>query len=160
MRAKKSIKADVDRHKGLFFRTGLLLSILFVIWAFRLQQKKKHSFKYWNELEDETLEIPPIDFPDKKMEQPKPQAFKLNKKDDDEDVDNSQSEKFNSDFNPFDPDLIIEVPVEKYTGPTERIFTIPEKMPMFPGGEEALFAFLKDNIVYPQIERKLVFREQ
>jgi protein TonB len=155
MRAKKSKKADVDRHKGLFFRTGLLLSFLFVIWAFRFTTEEKslvlNNGMNW---EDETLEIPPIDFPEKKLEQPKPQAFKLNEKDDDEEVNDSQNKLLVTDFNIFDTANFIFDSFETYTGPTEPIVGIAEKMPDFPGGERALFEYLKANIVYPEMERE------
>jgi len=36
----------------------------------------------------------------------------------------------------------------------EEIFTIVEDMPSFPGGEEALFKYLAQNIKYPQIAKE------
>jgi protein TonB len=36
----------------------------------------------------------------------------------------------------------------------DKVFTIVEKMPQFPGGEEALYQYLSTNIKYPLKERK------
>lgn len=45
---------------------------------------------------------------------------------------------------------VIEEEVEEYKPPAE-IFVIVEEMPEFPGGTEALFKYVYDNIQYPQI---------
>ena len=36
----------------------------------------------------------------------------------------------------------------------DEVFTIVEQMPEFPGGQDALFAYLAKNIHYPDAERK------
>jgi protein TonB len=49
----------------------------------------------------------------------------------------------------------IELPPEPVVEPEEeKIFTIVDEMPVFPGGEEKLFAFLRSNIVYPPVARE------
>jgi protein TonB len=45
---------------------------------------------------------------------------------------------------------VVEEEVEEYKPPAE-VFVIVEEMPEFPGGTEALFKFIYDNIQYPQI---------
>jgi len=42
-----------------------------------------------------------------------------------------------------------EEEVEEYK-PTAEVFVIVEEMPTFPGGTEALFKFIYDNIEYPR----------
>ncbi|MBA3899145.1 MAG: energy transducer TonB [Bacteroidetes bacterium] len=51
---------------------------------------------------------------------------------------------------PGDKTLIFKVvkPVNNAIA-VEEIFTIPEQMPVFPGGEAALFNYLSKNISYP-----------
>ena len=38
--------------------------------------------------------------------------------------------------------------------PKPKVFTIVEVMPEFPGGEQALYAFIRDNIAYPTVARE------
>ncbi|MFY0675439.1 MAG: energy transducer TonB [Bacteroidia bacterium] len=38
--------------------------------------------------------------------------------------------------------------------PQEEVFQVVEKMPQFPGGQEALVKFLQTNIKYPEEDRK------
>ena len=44
---------------------------------------------------------------------------------------------------------VVEAPVVK----EPEIFTIVEQSPEFPGGEQALYKYLRDNINYPNMER-------
>ena len=44
---------------------------------------------------------------------------------------------------------VVEEEVEEYKPPAE-VFVIVEEMPSFPGGNEALFKFIYDNIEYPR----------
>lgn len=49
----------------------------------------------------------------------------------------------------------IDLPPEPVVDSDEgRIFTIVDEMPVFPGGEEKLFAFLRSNIKYPPSARE------
>jgi TonB family protein len=40
------------------------------------------------------------------------------------------------------------------TAPDDRVFTFIDEMAQFPGGEKAMFAFIKDNVKYPKEDRK------
>ena len=56
----------------------------------------------------------------------------------------------------FDIDLIVDIPdpVEPTTPvETEPPVTWAQHMPAFPGGEEAMFEFIRDNIKYPPAAR-------
>lgn len=49
----------------------------------------------------------------------------------------------------------IELPPEPVVDPDEgKIFTIVEEMPSFPGGENKLFEYLRNNIKYPPVARE------
>ena len=50
-----------------------------------------------------------------------------------------------------------EVPVISTHEPDQgeqQVFTIVERMPEFPGGEEAMFRYIRENLKYPEEERK------
>lgn len=36
----------------------------------------------------------------------------------------------------------------------EMVFLVVDEMPAFPGGQEALFKYLTDNVIYPQIAKE------
>ena len=38
---------------------------------------------------------------------------------------------------------------------TEKVYTVVETMPMYPGGEDSLFAFLGRNMKYPVVAQEL-----
>ncbi|MCB0769836.1 MAG: energy transducer TonB [Flavobacteriales bacterium] len=54
---------------------------------------------------------------------------------------------------PGTPVEVIGIPEPGADGP-EQVFTIVERMPEFPGGHEAMFRFIQENLKYPQEERK------
>ena len=49
---------------------------------------------------------------------------------------------------------IIDVPSEPVVQEEEKIFTVVEEMPGFPGGEEKLFDYLRKNIKFPPVARE------
>lgn len=49
---------------------------------------------------------------------------------------------------------IVDVPSEPVVQEEEKIFTVVEEMPGFPGGEEKLFEYLRKNIKYPPVARE------
>ena len=49
----------------------------------------------------------------------------------------------------------IDLPPEPIVDPDEgKIFTIVDEMPLFPGGEEKLYEFMRNNIIYPAVARE------
>lgn len=48
----------------------------------------------------------------------------------------------------------IEAPIVEEEEEVEQVFTIAEKMPEFPGGPQALFKYLNDNVKYPVIAQE------
>jgi protein TonB len=49
---------------------------------------------------------------------------------------------------------IIDVPTDPVVVEEEKVFTVVEEMPTFPGGEEQLFKYLRNNIKFPAVARE------
>ncbi|MFA7402173.1 MAG: energy transducer TonB [Bacteroidales bacterium] len=156
MELKKSIKADLERRKPIFFQIGIFLSLLIVLAMFELfgtSEKDAVAFEYSGAIVTEDVilqteqpkELPPPP--------PAPMTTTIIEIIDD-------NIKIESDFEvdaESDESTVTQeyeyveyVPEEVQE---EEIFVVVEESPEFPGGEEARLQFLRDNIVYPRIAR-------
>jgi protein TonB len=156
MELKKSIKADLEWRKPIFFQIGIFLSLLIVLAMFELfgtSEKEAVEFEYSGAIVTEDVilqteqpkELPPPP--------PAPMTTTIIEIIDD-------NIKIESDFEvdaESDESTVTQeyeyveyVPEEVQE---EEIFVVVEESPEFPGGEEARKQFLRDNIVYPRIAR-------
>lgn len=159
MEAKKSPKADLENKKGLFFEGGLVLILCVSLVAFNIKSydKKEVSFSQRTaEFEvDETVfqtaeELPPPPPP----EQPEV-TTELKVVEDDAVIENEVGIVDMGDNANQAQEEVVPVQVEEeVVEQEEEIFVFVEENPSFPGGEEALYAFLRDNIKYPQLARE------
>mgnify|MGYP001766068090 CR=1 FL=1 len=151
METRKSPKADLEKKRTFFLQTGLIIAISLALVAFewRTPYGNPVVFPDSGGIEPETdfIEIVPM----KKPEPPKPQNVTLLKI-----VDTSTD-----DFPEIDiiTEIGLDEKLEPYVLPkyTEEvpdnsdpeILYIAQEMPSFPGGESALFDYLRRNIDYP-----------
>jgi protein TonB len=49
---------------------------------------------------------------------------------------------------------IVDVPEDPVVVEEDKVFTVVEEMPTFPGGEEKLFDYLRKNIKFPPVARE------
>lgn len=142
----------LERKRGVLFQTGMIIALSFVLLAFEwktpvsYRNLGNHTTGYFI---DE--EIVPVTVQKEKLIPPKPapvtqiKIIPNNIKVDDVvivDVEVNQKTV----IEPYVPVLVPEDPV-----PGEDILLrIAEKMPEFPGGLEALYRYLTDNIKYPE----------
>lgn len=154
MDAKKDKRKNLERYKSIFFQSGLLISLAFILFAFEWKSFESGNDNYINSnfvLLDE--ELPPI-IQDKKIEQKVERQDLKVVKDDEEvkkDVDinaeDNQKKKVSTYVpikdDPFEPE--IKDPI---------IYRVVEDMPSFPGGEEAMFNYLSRNINYPVVAKQ------
>lgn len=158
MELKKSVKADLERRKSLFFELGLCVALALTLMAFELigpREKQEETFQTQAVLIDEEMivntkreETPPppppaapmtstvIDIVNDNMVLENDASF------DSEYDENEATETFDI------QDNVVEEVVE------DEIFTVVEKEPAFPGGEDALYEYIGKNIVYPRQARE------
>ncbi|NLE64292.1 MAG: energy transducer TonB [Bacteroidales bacterium] len=156
MELKKSIKADLEWRKPIFFQIGIFLSLLIVLAMFELfgtSEKDAVEFEYSGAIVTEDVilqteqpkELPPPP--------PAPMTTTIIEIIDD----NIRIETdFEVDAESDESTVTQEYEYVEYVPEEvqeEEIFVVVEESPEFPGGEEARLQFLRDNIVYPRIAR-------
>lgn len=157
MQVKKSQRASLEDKKLIYVLMGFVfvLSVCYVAFEWTEKEVTKYEVTDTEFLFEEEVEIqqtsqqetPPPPPP------PAPQEVEvLNVVEDDVETEsieiNTEDEK--------DVEVVIAPPVEAPEEEEEEevIFMVVETMPEFPGGQQALFKFLSDNVKYPVIAQE------
>ena len=156
MEVKKSPKADLEGNKTIFFEIGLVIALAMLLLAFEWKAETAVEEAFVAPPEEEVEEeIIPITMQMRTPPPPPPPAPRLTDlidivEDDTEieeqleiedveaDVENKEAVNYDYDGEYGDED----------TGEDE-IFVFVEDNPEFPGGEQALYRWLKKNLRYP-----------
>lgn len=152
MELKKSVNANLENKKAMYFLVGMLLSLGIVLIAFEWTKYEGEAASLGDLdiiLEEEemipiTQQQPPPPPP------PPPQTTIIEIVEDDEEIE----EELEIEDTEIDEEEIvefIEMPEEVAVEP--QIFHIVEEQPQFPGGEKALFEFLGKETKYPAIAK-------
>lgn len=152
MELKKSVDANLENKKVMYFLIGMLLSLGVVLVAFE-----------WNEYQGEVAQLGDLDITLEEEEMipitqqqppppppPPPQTTIIEIVEDDEEL---EEELEIEDTEADEEDIVefIDIPEEVAVEP--QIFHIVEEQPEFPGGEKALFEFLGKETKYPAIAK-------
>jgi periplasmic protein TonB len=147
MKIKKSLKADIDRLSSLFFHTGVVISLLIVIAAFRWEtylNNEPYIPEIESEVDNEIIDVTRI----KTHTPPKPpQPVKISQ------VDPQTAEEYIEPEEVLIEEIIypdfpdIEV-IERFIDP--EIVELADKMPEFDGN---IHKFILKNISYPENEK-------
>ena len=156
MQLKKSPKASLEDKKFTYVLMGLILVLSICYVAFEWTEKEVTKYEVAEDLafideeidiQQTTQETPPP---------PPPPAVQevevLNVVEDDVETEtieiNTEDDK--------DVEVVIAPPVEAPVEEEEEetIFMVVESMPEFPGGQQALFKFLAENVKYPVIAQE------
>lgn len=156
MDVKKSPKAKLEDKRMLFLLMGfvMVLSLLYIGLEWTNSEVKVYDvansdFLLEDEIEIQTTqeELPPPPPP------PVPDVIEeLNIVEDD-----VKTETIKIDTEDNKDKIVISAPVAAPTVVEEEdnvVFQVVETMPTFPGGDQALFKFLSDNIRYPVIAQE------
>ena len=157
MDVKKSPKASLEDKKMLFVMMGLVmvLSLLYIGFEWTDKEITVYAATDTSLLAEEEIEVvqtaqelPPPPPP------PAPEIVEiLNVVEDNVEV---ASVEINTEDN---KDKVVAISAPVTSAPIEEeednvIFQVVEKMPSFPGGDGALYAFLAQNIQYPEIAKR------
>ena len=156
MQLKKSPKASLEDKKLVFVLMGLVLVLSICYVAFEWTEKEVTKYEVSDsdfffeeeiDIQQTTQETPPP---------PPPPAVQevevLNVVEDDVETEtieiNTEDDK--------DVEVVIAPPVEAPVEEEEEevIFMVVESMPEFPGGQQALFKYLAENVKYPVIAQE------
>lgn len=157
MELKKSIKADLECKKPIFFQIGIFVALVLVLAMFELfgsKEKEVVSFDYGAAIETEDIILQTEQQKEVAPPPPAPMTTTVIEIIDDNirietdfEVDAESDQSMVTQEYEY-VDYVDEAPVEE-----EEIFVIVEENPEFPGGEEARIKFLQDNIVYPSVAK-------
>ena len=156
MQIKKSVKASLEDKKFTYLLMGFVfvLSICFVALEWTEKEVTKYEVQDMDFRIEEEIEIqqtsqdvtPPPPPP------PVQEVEVLNVVEDEKEVAHVE---INTEENK--EEIIIAPPVEEVVEEEEEeqvIFMVVETMPEFPGGQQALFKYLSENVKYPVIAQE------
>lgn len=154
---KKSQKGDIDRKRSSFILIGLVIVLGLIYASFELFASQDKQELVIDDMEDVIIVEDDVLATDQTPPPPPPQVAQqqeviLNIVED--------NIKVNTDFD-FSQDFDEDAEVEEYT-PIDIVEEVvedtppvrfAEKMPEPIGGMDALYGFLRDNLVYPEVAR-------
>lgn len=158
MELKKNPKADLEKRRGLYLEIGLVVILVAALVAFNVKsydKEEKVQFERQASEEQEEIiiqtqqeELPPPPPP----EQPEV-STEFEVVEDEAEIKNELV--VNAEVTEETKNIeITPVKIEEEEEEEEvQIFTVVENDPEFPGGMEALYKYLRDNIKYPQLAR-------
>lgn len=158
MRLRKNPGVDLDKKRKIFLEIGFIVTLLLVLAAFEYRSYEKNTVDlHYSKGENISEELPPVTM-DKKLEAPPPintTVIEL--------VDNNIRELL---VDPeidvgFDEDERIPIYVPEKDKKDEEIpddipyVAIPGIKAQFPGGTGAFHQYLKKNLNYPDLAKKM-----
>ena len=156
MQLKKSPKASLEDKKLVYVLMGLVLVLSICYVAFEWTEKEVTKYVVTEDVawQDEELDIQQTtqETPPPPPPAPIQEVEVLNVVEDDVEVEeieiNTEDDK--------DVEVVIAPPVEAPVEEEEEevIFMVVESMPEFPGGQQALFKYLAENVKYPVIAQE------
>lgn len=158
METRKSDKANLENKRFLFLEIGFIFTLAFLYLAFEYKSYEKVIYQNIQRVADNiSEEIIPIT--EQKVKppppQPPPQVTILNVVDDDVEVENEivVDAEFDEDVAMQEYVFVVELEEEEEVE-EEQIFLVVENMPEYPGGEEAMYQFIGQNIEYPRMAKE------
>lgn len=159
MELKKNPKADLEKRRGLYLEIGLVVILAASLIAFNVKSYDKDEStgfeRQAEQVEEEIIIQTDIQQP---PPPPPPEAPEVTTiievVSDDKEIEKEVT--FSSEVTDDTKNIaIVPVQIEEEEDETETpIFTVVENEPEFPGGMEALYKYLAQNIKYPQLARE------
>ena len=155
MQVKKSEKASLEKDKLVYVLMGLVFVLRLVYVALEWTEKEVTKYEVTDteflfeeevEIQQTSQETPPP---------PPPPAVQevevLNVVED-----NVETESIEVNTEETEQEVVIAAPVEAPVEEEEEevVFVVVESMPEFPGGQQALFKYLSENVKYPVIAQE------
>lgn len=158
MELKKNPKADLEKRRGLYLEIGLVVILFACLVAFNIKSSDaEETTVFQREAVDEPEELiintPPEELPPP----PPPEAPEVTTEfqvvEDDKVIENELVVNAQVDENTQNIEITPVQFEEEEEVEETTIFTVVENDPEFPGGMEALYKYLAQNIKYPQLAR-------
>ncbi len=158
MELKKNPKADLEKRRGLYLEIGLVVILAAALMALEVKSyDKEEKEQFVREASEEQEEIIIQTQQDELPPPPPPEQPEVTTEfevvEDDKEITNElvvdaevKEETKNIEITP----VVVE---EEEEEEEQQIFTVVENDPEFPGGMDALYKYLAQNIKYPQLAR-------
>ena len=160
MELKKNPKADLEKRRGLYLEIGLVVILVASLVAFNVKSYDQEQVEVvqrtaMDEVEDIVIQTQQEELPPPPPPEAPEVVTELNIIEDDAKSDNEIG-IVNAEVTDKTENIeITPVVVEQEEEEDEQvIFQIVENDPEFPGGLEAMYKFLAQNIKYPQLARE------
>ncbi len=154
MQLKKSPQASLEDKKLTYVLVGLVfvLSVCYVAFEWTEKEVTKYDVADMEFAFEEELDIQQTQQENTPPPPPPPvqEVEVLNVVEDDVET---EAIEINSEDNNTDT-VVIAPPVQVEEEEEEVVFVIVETMPEFPGGQQALFKYLSENVKYPAIAQE------
>jgi protein TonB len=155
MKAKKNFKKDITHYRVIFFQIGIIISLSIILLAFEWKTYENNEIMIVSaaatQIDSEIIIYTKQDLP--KPPQMKITEIKTTSNDDievDDVVDLLNIENGKNDLNAIVPVEIVDDPIADI----DTFVLIPEITPQFPGGFQAMYEYIKDNLKYTDIAKK------
>ena len=158
MELKKNPKADLEKRRGLYLEIGLVVILFACLVAFNIKSTDaEETTVFQREAVDEPEELiintPPEELPPPPPPEAPEVTTVLEIVSDDKVIENELVVNAEVDENTQNIEIApVQIEEEEEVEET-TIFTVVENDPEFPGGMEALYKYLAQNIKYPQLAR-------
>lgn len=160
MELKKNPKADLEKRKGIYIELGLIIALAAALVAFNVKSYDQEEIEVTERtVIDEVEEIVLQTQQEETPPPPEPEAPEVITEV--HVIDNNQES--DNEIGIINMDLTDDIemgeavaaaPEEEEEIKEDIVYVVVEQVAEFPGGEEALYKYLKDNIVYPNIARQ------
>lgn len=159
MELKKNPKADLEKRRGLYLEIGLVVILAASLIAFNVKSYDKDEStgfeRQAEQVEEEIIIQTDIQEPPPPPPPETPEVTTIIEVvSDDKEIEKDVN--FSTEVTDETKNIaIVQVQIEEEEDETEtQIFTVVENEPEFPGGMEALYKYLAQNIKYPQLARE------
>ena len=159
MELKKNPKADLEKRRGLYLEIGLVVILAATLVAFEVksydsEEETAFQREVIEEVEEQIIQTDIVEPPPPPPPEVPEVTTLINVVDDEQKIENDFV--VNAEVTEETKNVeITQVKVEEEEEVAEEpIFTVVESEPEFPGGMEALYKYLAQNIKYPQLARE------
>ena len=160
MISKKSESANLENKRSIFWQIGMIIALSLVLLAFNWKTYEKQVLLDFQRTIDNTPEDMVQVTEQKPPEPPKIERPRVNLTinivDDDSPVDDDFM--ISAEIDPLDT-VPVYIPrpavAEEENFQEEEIFTVVESMPVFPGGDAGVHAYLQENTTFPKQAREV-----
>lgn len=157
MQVKKSQKASLEDKKVIYVLMGFVfvLSVCYVAFEWTEKEVTKYEVTDTDFLFEEEVEIQQTQQQETTPPPPPPAVQEVEVLNVVEDDVETESIEINTEDDK-ETEVVIAPPVEAPVEEEEEevVFVVVETMPEFPGGQQALFKYLSENVKYPVIAQE------